>query len=253
MVLNSRRHEGKVVVITGGETGIGNEIAKTFIRQGAYVELLGLSEKDLIASQQKFGNMCAYQVHDVTDEDNVSKVISNILTRHGRIDVLINNAGIHHKKPTHEMSVSEFSKMLDVHVLGAFSLIREVLPVMKKQKSGSILFMASMASLIGLPEVISYAAAKSAYLGMLRSLATEVSPVGITVNAIAPGWIDTPLLQKALATDKAREAKILGRTPMGRFGETVDVANAASFLCSEEAKFITGVVLPVDGGASIGF
>ncbi len=151
------------------------------------------------------------------------------------------------------MSVSEFRKMLDVHVLGAFSLIREVLPVMKKQKSGSILFMASMASLIGLPEVISYAAAKSAYLGMLRSLATEVSPVGIRVNAIAPGWIDTPLLRKALANDKARETKILDRTPMGRFGETVDVANAASFLCSEEAKFITGVVLPVDGGASIGF
>lgn len=253
MEINTNRHHGKVVIITGGETGIGKEMARTFLQQGAYVELIGIGEKDLVATKMEFGSNCSYQIHDITDTDNTKNIIANIYQRHKKVDVLINNAGIHQKKPTDTMTVPEFQKMLDIHVIGAFSLTSELLPIMKEQRSGSIVFMASMAALIGLPEVISYAAAKSAYLGMVRSLASEVSPKGIRVNAIAPGWIDTPLLRKALRNDKEREKKILARTPMGQFGQPMDIANAASFLCSKEAGFITGIVLPVDGGASIGF
>jgi gluconate 5-dehydrogenase len=253
METNASKYHKSVVVITGGETGIGKEIASTFLQQGAYIELIGISESNLIIAQKEFGEKCSYQVHDITDTENTKNIVDNIYKRHGRIDVLINNAGIHQKKPTDMMSVIEFQKMLDVHVTGAFSLVHEILPFMKRQKSGSILFMASMAALIGLPEVISYSAAKSAYLGMVRSLASEVSSLGIRINAIAPGWIDTPLLRKALVNNKEREQKILERTPMGKFGQPEDIAAAASFLCSSDAKFITGVILPVDGGASIGF
>ncbi len=251
--MDYRKHHKKVVVITGGETGIGKEVARTFLHQGAKIELLGISEPDLIDTQKEFGTACQFQIYDVTETDTTKRMVKNIVERHGRIDVLINNAGIHLKKATDTMTVPEFKKMLDVHVTGAFSITSEILPLMKAKKSGNILFMASMAALIGLPEVIAYAAAKSAYLGMVRSLATEVSSLGIRVNAIAPGWIDTPLLRKALENDRNREKKILGRTPMGRFGKPKDIADAASFLCSPEAGFITGTILPVDGGASIGF
>ena len=124
---------------------------------------------------------------------------------------------------------------------------------MIQRKHGNILFTASMASLFGIPQVIAYSAAKSAYLGMVRTLATEISSQGIRVNAIAPGWIETPMSQKALNGDKARAAKILSRTPMATLGAPSDVGWAAVYLCSPAAKFVTGVVLPVDGGVSIGF
>jgi len=106
---------------------------------------------------------------------------------------------------------------------------------------------------MGMPLVIAYSAAKSAYLGITRSLAAEVSPHGVRVNAIAPGWIESPMLRKALAGDEARSNKILGRTPMGKFGEPADIGWAAVYLCSFAAKFVTGMILPVDGGASMGF
>ncbi len=110
-----------------------------------------------------------------------------------------------------------------------------------------------MASLFGIPNVFAYSAAKSAYLGMVRALATEVSPSGVRVNAIAPGWIETDMVRKAMAGDPARKRRILARTPLGRFGEPDDIGAAAVYLCSPAAKFVTGAVLPVDGGVSIGF
>ena len=124
---------------------------------------------------------------------------------------------------------------------------------MMRHKAGSILFIASMASLFGIPKVVAYSAAKSAYLGMVRAMATELSPHGVRVNAIAPGWIETDMSRAAMKADPEREKKILSRTPMGCFGEPDDVGMAAVYLCSPAAKFITGVVLPVDGGVSIGF
>jgi gluconate 5-dehydrogenase len=132
-------------------------------------------------------------------------------------------------------------------------LVAAVLPGMLARGHGHILFTASMASFIGMPLVLAYSAAKSAYLGMVRSLAAEVSGRGVRVNAIAPGWIESPMLRQALAGDTVRTNKILSRTPMGKFGEPDDIGHAAVYLCSPAAKFITGVVLPVDGGASIGF
>jgi NAD(P)-dependent dehydrogenase (short-subunit alcohol dehydrogenase family) len=124
---------------------------------------------------------------------------------------------------------------------------------MLRRRHGSVIFIASMASLFGIPGVFAYSAAKSACLDMVRALATEVSPSGVRVNAIAPGWIETEMSRQAMAGDPARKRRILARTPLGRFGEPDDIGTAAVYLCSPAAKFVTGAVLPVDGGVSIGF
>jgi gluconate 5-dehydrogenase len=137
--------------------------------------------------------------------------------------------------------------------MGAFALTRETGRRMIERRTGCVLFTASMVSLFGLPQVVAYSAAKSAYLGLVRSLASEWGPHGVRVNAIAPGWIASAMLDQALAGDPARRAKILGRTSLGRLGEPDDIGWAAVYLASPAAKFITGVVLPVDGGAAMGF
>ena len=160
---------------------------------------------------------------------------------------------MHLKKAAIDVTEEEFLQVLNVNVLGAFSLSRQVAKQMLVSSKGNILFIASLASLIGIPSVTAYSAAKSAYLGMVRSLATEWSPQGIRVNAIAPGFIDTAMMRKATESDPKRVEKILGRTPMGRFGEIEDIGWVAVSLVSPAGKFITGVCLPVDGGASIGF
>ena len=138
-------------------------------------------------------------------------------------------------------------------MVAAFALTRAALPGMIKRQHGNILFTASMASLFGIPYVSAYSTAKAAYLGLVRSLAAEVSAHGVRVNAIAPGWIESDMMRSALDNDPARKAKILGRTPMNRFGQAEDIGWAATYLCSPAGRFVTGVVLPVDGGASIGF
>lgn len=143
--------------------------------------------------------------------------------------------------------------MLNTHLYGAFALTRAAIPGMAGKGGGSILFISSMNALIGMPRTVAYSAAKTAYLGMVRSLATELAEENIRVNAIAPGWIESDLLAQALSKDPARKKKILDRTPMHRFGAPEDIGRAAVYLCSPAARFVTGVVLPVDGGASIGF
>jgi NAD(P)-dependent dehydrogenase (short-subunit alcohol dehydrogenase family) len=190
---------------------------------------------------------------DVTRHAELPKLVQVIKRQYGPVSILVNNAGIHLKKPAVDTTEEEFLQVLQTHVLGAHALTRAVLPDMMARRSGSILFISSMAALFGVPQVIAYSAAKSAFLGMVRSLATEVSPHGVRVNAIAPGWIETEMSRKAVNGDPARRQKIINRTPAGRFGEPEDIGLAAVYLASPAAKFITGAVLPVDGGASIGF
>ena len=171
----------------------------------------------------------------------------------GEVSILVNNAGVHCKKPLEETTDADFRKVMDVHVMGAFALTRAVVPYMKAKRKGSILFQTSMSAFMGAPYVIAYSCAKSGYLGMIRTLATEISKDGIRVNGIAPGWIDTPMLHQAIDGDEVRTQKILGRTPMAKFGQSEDIGWTAVYLASPAASFINGVVLPVDGGALIGF
>jgi len=241
-------------LITGGGTGLGLGIARAFVDAGAQVVLVGRRENELRSATESLGTAAAYVVHDITRLDNADQLIKRAESiSPGPVSILVNNAGIHLKKPAHETNPHEFNNVLQTHVVAAHALVAAVLPGMIERKHGSILFTASMASLFGLPLVVAYSAAKSAYLGMVRSLASELGSSNVRVNAIAPGWIESAMLAKALAGDPKRAEKILARTPMNRFGDPSDIGAAAVYLCSPAAKFVTGIILPVDGGASIGF
>lgn len=244
--------DGAVALITGGATGLGFATAKALSAAGAKVVLAGRRERVLQESAERLGGRASYEVFDVTRGVEAPDLMRRIRRRVGPVSILVNNAGVHLKREMEATSEEEFQAVLQTHVLGAFSVSRAAVPEMA-QRGGSILFMASMTAFIGMPKVVAYSAAKSAYVGMVRSLATELAPRGIRVNAIAPGWIESVMLHQALDGDAARKAKILARTPMGRFGEPADIGWAAVYLCSPAARFLTGVVLPVDGGASIGF
>ena len=244
---------GEVALITGGGTGLGLGVASTFVAAGARVVLVGRKEPALASAVERLGAQATYALHDVSDSDRAGALIERVTERQGQVSILVNNAGVHLKKSVTETTENEFHALFHIHVLGAFALTRAVVPQMMARGKGSVLFMASMASLIGLPNVVAYSAAKSAYLGMVRGMAAELSSQGVRVNAIAPGFIETPMLHKAVDHDPERKRRILERTPMGRFGEASDIGWAAVYLCSPAARFVTGVVLPVDGGASVGF
>ncbi len=244
---------GQLAVVTGGGTGIGQAIAGAMHQAGAKVVLVGRREPELAAAVDAMGEGATYVVHDITRVDEADALVKRVQSEHGPITCLVNNAGRHLKKSAVDTTPEEFQDVLMTHVVGAHALTRAVAPDMIERQHGTVLFTASMASLFGIPLVVAYSAAKSAMVGVVRTLATELSPFGVRVNAIAPGWIETEMSGKALQGDPARKAKILGRTPMAKLGDPSDIGWAAVYLASPAAKFVTGVVLPVDGGASIGF
>lgn len=244
---------GQSALITGGGTGLGLGMARCFVAAGARVVLVGRRKEELANACAVLGPNAFALQGDVTQLETASALFEAAERLAGPVTVLINNAGAHLKKPAEETTDAEFAAVIQTHVFGAFALTREAGRRMIKRRSGCILFTASMASFIGLPLVVAYSAAKSAYVGMVRSLASEWGAHGVRVNAVAPGWIASDMLDQALRGDEARRAKVLGRTPLGRFGEAEDIGWAAVYLASPAAKFVTGVVLPVDGGAAGGF
>jgi gluconate 5-dehydrogenase len=244
---------GQTALITGGGTGLGLAMAKCFVAAGAKVVLVGRRDAELKKACSALGENALPLPGDVTKLETIPALAQQAEKLAGPISILVNNAGVHLKKPALETSDAEFAAVLQTHVFGAFALCREIGRGMVQRQSGSILFTASMASLFGIPLVVAYSAAKSAYAGMVRTLAVELGAQGVRVNAIAPGWIESDMMNKALSGDPARKAKILGRTPLNKFGAAEDIGWAAVYLCSPAAQFVTGVVLPVDGGVSIGF
>jgi gluconate 5-dehydrogenase len=251
---DSFRLNGEVALITGGGTGLGLAMARAFVQAGARVVIAGRREQELAQATAELGPEAFSVVHDVSATKGAPVLVARASELAGvPVSILVNNAGIHLKKDAVATAASEFATVLQTHVLGAHALAAAVLPGMMERRHGCILFIASMASLFGIPKVVAYSAAKSAHLGMVRTLAVEAGSYGVRVNAIAPGWIDSAMSRKALDDDPARKAKILGRTPLGRLGDAEDIGSAAVYLCSPAAKFVTGVVLPVDGGISIGF
>ncbi len=243
---------GKRALITGGGTGLGRAIAGAMVAAGAAVILTGRREEPLRAAVTELGANATYRVNDVAELKGLPALVTE-LEAAGPIDILVNNAGINLKKDALEITDEEFERILRTNLGGLFALTREVARHMVARGQGSIIMITSMAAMYGLSKVAAYAASKSAVLGMTRTLASDLSPRGIRVNAIAPGFIGSPMLEKAFAEDPERRAKALGRTPMGRFGRAEEVGLAAVFLASDAASFITGVNLPVDGGNSIGF
>lgn len=246
--------KGKTALITGGATGLGLAMTHCMAAAGAKVVVVSRNgQKNFLESCGELGSQALYVQGDVADTSSIPALAQQIFDRAGAIDILVNNAGNHCKKPIEEMTSEDFSRVLQTHLVGSFALTRAVLPQMRERRAGAILFIASMTSYIGQPYVMGYSAAKSGVLGMVRTLSAETAADGIRVNAIAPGWIDTPMYRAATDNDPERRAKILGRIQMGHVGTPEDIGLAAVYLCSDAASYITGTCLPVDGGALVGF
>jgi NAD(P)-dependent dehydrogenase (short-subunit alcohol dehydrogenase family) len=244
----------KIAIVTGGGSGIGLAITERFVQNNIHTIIVGRDEKKLNAAKEKLGPLCEPLVGDLTDLASLPKLVSSIAEKHGHIDVLVNNAGINMKKEFTEVTNEDFQKIIVTNVTAVFALSREVVKCMLDKKiKGSIINISSMASQYGIPKVIAYTASKSAVEGMTKAMAVELSPKGIRVNCIAPGFIATDMSAKALNNDPERKFKALDRTPMGELGKPSDIGDAAVFLASDAASYITGVVLPVDGGNAVGF
>ncbi|MCZ2077704.1 MAG: glucose 1-dehydrogenase [Bryobacterales bacterium] len=244
---------GETALITGGGSGLGFAIASAFVQAGAKAVIVGRRQRVLEQAVAKLGDRAAFAVHDVTLTSLADDLVQRVSEINGPVSLLVNNAGVHLKKPFLDTTEDEFRYVLETHVTASYALTRATARSMAERGHGTVLFIASMTSFIGMPQVIAYTAAKTAVSGLVRGLAAELSPLGVRVNAIAPGWIESPMLNQALNGDPERKQRILDRTPMGRFGDPGDIGAAAVYLCSAAGRFVTGVVLPVDGGASIGF
>lgn len=245
--------ENQTALITGGGSGLGLGIARCMSDSGARVILAGRNEEKLRTAAENIGPSASFEVYDVTQTESAPELVSRIEKDKGPIDILVNNAGNHLKKSALETSDDEFQRVMQTHVNGSFALSRESGKTMIRRGRGSILFIASMASYLAVPMVSAYSAAKTAHIGLVRSLAAELSPHNVRVNGIAPGFIQSDMLRNALRGDPEREKKILSRTPLSRFGDPEEIGWAAVYLCSPSASFVTGTILPVDGGAHVGF
>ncbi len=243
----------KLAIVTGGGSGLGLAIAERFVQQGIRVVIAGRNRERLNAARQQLGELCYAEYCDVADLAAIPGFVQTVVDRYGPVDILVNNAGTNMKKDFTEVTDEEFQQVLLTNLSAVFSMSREAVKHMLQQQSGCIINISSMAAQYGIPKVIAYSASKTAIDGMTRAMAVELSPKGIRVNAIAPGFIYSDMTAKALDSDPERKAKVFGRTPMGIMGQPADIGEAAYFLASDAAKFITGVILPVDGGNSIGF
>lgn len=244
---------GQTALITGGGTGIGFAAAQCLAACGARVIVAGRREAELSKAVAAIGPAASAQVLDVGDLKSIPGIVAGLRDRHGPVNILVNNAGINLKKPYAETNDAELLSVLQTNVIGANALTHALLPQLRESGRGSVVFTSSMAAIFGLPKVTAYSIAKSALTGAVRSLAVEFGGENIRVNAVAPGWIETEMTRKAFANEPARKEKIINRTPLGRMGEPADIGWAVAYLCSPAAKFVTGTILVVDGGASIGF
>ena len=243
----------KLAIVTGGASGLGLATTKAFVENNIKTIIVGRNEVNLASTAATLGGLCSYKVFDLSDLENIPKLVTEIAEEHGPIDILVNNAGINLKKPLTEVTDEEFERIIQTNLTSVFVISREVAKIMLAEGSGAIVNISSMASRYGIPYVVAYSAAKSGIEGMTRAMAVELSPKGIRVNCVAPGFIATNMSAKALDNDPERKQKVFSRTPMGKLGDPDDIAEAVLYLVSDAAKFVTGVILPIDGGNSIGF
>ncbi|MEV1067117.1 SDR family NAD(P)-dependent oxidoreductase [Streptomyces sp. NPDC050263] len=243
-----QRYTERVVLITGAGQGLGRAMALRFAAEGARLALCDLNETSVKETAEECGGDASTSVVNVADPRQVDEWVARTVDAFGRADVLVNNAGVIRDNRLERMTDDEWDAVVDVSLRGMFHCCRAVFPHMKRQNYGRILSFSSM-SWRGNFGQVNYAAAKAGVVGMARTIALEGAPHGITSNAIAPGLISTPML--ASMNDAAR-AKLAARVPMGHIGDPTDIAEAAAYLCSEAARYVTGVVLDVDGGISTG-
>ncbi len=239
---------GKVVLITGGAGGIGRETAQQFLDRGANVELWDMDKSagdKLVKKWSDEGHKVHFEKVDVTDFDAVKDTMNALQDRWGQLDILVNNAGITRDATLKKMSPEEWKQVVDVNLNGVFYCGKTAAEVMREQESGVILNASSVVGVYGNFGQSNYVATKSGVIGLTKTWARELGRKGVRVNAVAPGFIETPMVDTV--PDKVLE-KLKGQTPLGRLGKPEDIASAYVFLASEQAAFITGTVLQVDGG-----
>ncbi len=255
MAKNENRAAFPVALVTGGSRGIGEAIVRSLAKAGYAVAINCSSEKSLGAAERlaaEVSESCGVEARafraDVASFAEVGTMVSEIQAAWGRIDVLVNNAGITRDGLLARMSEEAFDQVIEVNLKGAFNCLRHVAPLMMKQRNGRIVSVSSVVGLYGNAGQVNYAASKAGIIGLTKSAAKELAPRGITANAVAPGFIETDMTQAM--GEKAIEA-VRGRIAMKKFGKPQDVANAVCFLASDEARYITGQVLAIDGGMSL--
>ena len=243
---------GKTAIVTGGSRGIGNAIVAEFLREGATVHSLSRkapeNQAELDALAAAAGGAVRWRAADVTDEDDFGKALEAVFSEAGAVHVLVNNAGITRDGLVFRMPTADWDAVLRANLTSAFFACRVVARAMVKQRAGSIVNISSVSGIMGNAGQTNYAASKAGLIGFSKSLAREVATRGVRVNVIAPGFIETDMTRGI--GDKVREA-FLAQIPLGRMGTAGEVAALAAFLASDRSAYVTGQVIPVDGGLSM--
>jgi len=246
----STRLDGKIALITGASRGLGKAMALALGEAGAS---LAMVSRDAVALEQAVAEVRARGAEaegfpaDVSQEDQVSALRERVIARFGKVHILINNAGINIRKPVTEFTLEEWRRVLDTNLTGAFLMVRAFLPHMRGHGYGRIINVTSTLSHVGLPLRTAYASSKAGLLGFTRALALELAPEGITVVGISPGPFATEI-NRPLLEDPAVSREFIARVPLGRWGRLEEVGRLAVYLCSEEAAYITGSDILIDGG-----
>lgn len=245
---------GRVAVVTGGNGGIGLGMARGLARAGASVVVAArdpAKSAAAVAELEALGAPVAALAVDVVDEASCAALVAGTLDRFGRLDVLVNNAGVNIRKQPEDYALEEWRAILDTNLTGAYLCSRAAYPAMVRAGGGKIVNIGSMMSILGASFVAPYAASKGGIVQLTRSLATAWAKDNVQANAVLPGWIDTDLTRRGRADIPGLEARVTGRTPAGRWGTPDDMAGIAVFLASRASDFVTGTAIPVDGGFSI--
>ena len=242
----------RVAIVTGGASGLGYATATKFCNNGIKTYIVGRNKGKTESACKELGPNAVSVIFDLTKLEEIPAMIKEI-AKDGNIDILVNNAGINMKKEFIDVTDEEFFRIIQLNVLSLFAVSREVVKVMKDNGGGNIVNISSMASQYGIPKVIAYTASKGAIEAMTRAMAVDLAQYGIRVNCVAPGFIKTKMSDKAFSDEPKRRDKVLDRTPMGVLGKPSDIADAIYFYSTSESSFVTGTILPVDGGNSIGF
>jgi NAD(P)-dependent dehydrogenase (short-subunit alcohol dehydrogenase family) len=242
------RLNDRVAIVTGAASGIGRAITLRFLEEGARVFAVDRNPDTLAQLADTPGRMERY-LADISGEGASAAVVAACIAAFGKLDLLVNNAGLGNSKPAHDTTDEDFDRWVAINLTSGFRLSRDALPHLR-HKGGAILNIASTLGLMGWAGQAAYTAGKAGVIGLTRQMAAEYGPNGLRVNAIAPGVVETPATIDRLRNNAAYRAANTGSTPLGRAGQPAEIAAAAAFLCSDDASFITGHVLVVDGGLS---
>jgi len=240
--------QNKTAIVTGASNGIGLAIAKTFLEEGATVVFSDIDEESGKQIVSQLGEKASFFKCNVSNVEEVYGLVEDTVSKYGKLDIMVNNAGIAGSGGTLDCTIDGWKKVIDINLSGVFYGISAAAKAMKATNTaGSIINMSSILGLVGMPGTIAYSAAKGGVSNLTRASAQDLAPLKIRVNAIAPGFIETNMTKSGLAEENFNKM-VISNTPLGHVGNTNDIAQAALYLASDDSNYVTGIILPVDGG-----